>query len=217
MSHQAHNIYSRKGGRKADVLGQTDRRHQGEESTSFSSGDPAVGSRDTGATGQQEPALIAHASRAPSRTPTHRRRGAQAKTEAEAVGWLSWTKANQAQARQRPRHGAQGSRHSRRPLILYFFLFAWLLFSIFFLFPWQLSNNRQGWKFTRSVEHDLNYYQEVLKSLVSSFLPTTSSISETTPPSEEAVSYLEPPVKMATEQTWVPNEANLTFSHGVSN
>ncbi|KAK9770435.1 hypothetical protein SCAR479_12905 [Seiridium cardinale] len=202
LSDRPPSIFSPSRGKKANVLGQPDRRQASSEtrSTASTSGleDPAGATDATRPPGlglNSKPAQYAHAPPAPAQQTDAAGRPIARATRAEA---------NQAQARQQPRHGG-------RPLTLYFFLVAWLLFFCLFLLPWQLSNNRPGWNFTRSVKHDLSTYTEALKTLVSTSSPTapsivhqgSASIPQTNSTSEQAVSHPEPEIKMATEQTFI--------------
>ncbi|KAI1856107.1 hypothetical protein JX265_011822 [Neoarthrinium moseri] len=106
--------------------------------------------------------------------------------------------ANQAQARRLPRHGT-------RPLTLCFFTVLWLLFVCLFFLPWQL-NDRPGWSFSRSVQHDLHNYKEVLKTIVSpaSSPPPTLDLGSLPIPTSQPISAdPQPEAKMSTEQTFI--------------
>lgn len=189
MSQPVANILTQGRGKKANILGQTDRLEPNDEtrseaSTSLSSGDAAdapnaaaserTPSPPPAAThqGPAEPAEalplapLTHASTAQAQAEAEAEAKAEKKQD-DAMGWASRDKkANQAHPGQM---AGQGRRGNGRPLIPYFFLVAGLLlvFSLFFL-SWPSNNN------------------------------STPIIP---PSTQEPVSIPDPEFKMATEQT----------------
>ncbi|OTA99913.1 hypothetical protein M426DRAFT_324724 [Hypoxylon sp. CI-4A] len=94
-------------------------------------------------------------------------------------------------------------RHARHPALYLFFTSLFLVFFLFFLFPWQTQPDRQGWTFSQSLKHDLSNYKGALFSSPSTLTITTTIdrlVDPTPPPIQEAVL---PEPKMSNEQTFI--------------
>ncbi|KAI0002295.1 nucleoside diphosphate kinase [Xylariaceae sp. FL0662B] len=113
----------------------------------------------------------------------------------------------QPQARQRQRGlDLIMPRHGRHPDLWLFFTSLWLAFFILFFLPWQ-TQDRQGWNFSRSFQHDLKIYK--------SFFSSANSDIDTNidHPVQGQVSVTTTPLQASLPKKAVPNpESNMSSS-----